>query len=203
METETQPTQPVSTMPSPGKLLIFCAPSGSGKSTIIAALMTHPELNLHFSVSATTRPPRGQERNGVEYLFLSPEEFRRKISENAFIEYEEVYQDRFYGTLKSQVESQLARGENVVFDVDVNGGTRLKSYFGERALSIFIHPGSIEVLRNRLESRGTDSPEVIQQRLDRADYELSFAPHFDRVVRNDILEKAVTETLAAVTNFLE
>lgn len=190
-------------MPSPGKLLIFCAPSGSGKSTIIAALMTHPELNLHFSVSATTRPPRGQERNGVEYLFLSPEEFRRKISENAFIEYEEVYQDRFYGTLKSQVESQLARGENVVFDVDVNGGTRLKHYFGERALSIFIHPGSIEVLRNRLESRGTDSPEVIQQRLDRADYELSFAPHFDRVVRNDILEKAVAETLAAVTNFLE
>lgn len=190
-------------MTTAGKLLIFCAPSGSGKSTIIAALMAHPELNLHFSVSATTRPPRGQERNGVEYLFLSPEEFRQKISEDAFIEYEEVYHDRFYGTLKSQVESQLARGENVVFDVDVNGGTRLKLYFGERALSIFIHPGSIEVLRKRLQARGTDSPEVIQQRLDRADYELSFAPRFDRVVRNDILEKAVAETLVTVTDFLK
>jgi len=203
MKNASQPIQSPTPASSPGKLLIFCAPSGSGKSTIIASLMAHTELNLHFSVSATTRPPRGQERDGVEYLFLSPEEFRQKICEDAFIEYEEVYHDRFYGTLKSQVETQLARGENVVFDVDVNGGTRLKHYFSERALSIFIHPGSVEVLRKRLLHRGTDSPEVIQQRLERADYELSFAPRFDRVVLNDVLEKAVAETLATVTDFLK
>ena len=185
-----------------GSVIIFCAPSGSGKSTIINSLMPRKELNLFFSVSATTRPPRGQERNGVEYLFMSPEEFRKHIAANDFIEYEEVYTDRFYGTLTSQVDNQLAAGQNVVFDVDVHGGMRLKECFGSRALSLFIQPPSIEVLRQRLEGRGTDSPEVIQQRLDRAEYELSFAPYFDKVVVNDDLEAAKTEAYTAIHNFL-
>lgn len=185
-----------------GKVIIFCAPSGSGKSTIINSLMPRKELNLFFSVSATTRPPRGQERNGVEYLFMSPEEFRKRIAANEFIEYEEVYTDRFYGTLKSQVDSQLASGQNVVFDVDVHGGMRLKECFGSRALSLFIQPPGIEALRQRLEGRGTDSPEVIQQRLDRAAYELSFASYFDKVVVNDDLETAKEEAYRVVKDFL-
>jgi guanylate kinase len=119
------------------KLLIFSAPSGSGKSTIINQLMTHPELNLHFSISATSRPPRGQEQHGVEYFFLSPEEFRQRIEADEFLEYEEVYTDRYYGTLKSQVDTQLENGENVVFDVDVHGGCRIKEHYGNRAMSIF------------------------------------------------------------------
>ena len=184
------------------KVIIFCAPSGSGKSTIIGSLMPRKELNLFFSVSATTRPPRGQEQHGVEYLFLSPEEFRAHIAADDFIEYEEVYTDRFYGTLKAQVEKQLAAGQNVVFDVDVHGGMRLKEYFGDKALSLFIQPPSIETLRQRLEGRATDSPEVIQQRLDRAAYELSFAPRFDRVVINDDLETAKAEAYTVITNFL-
>lgn len=184
------------------KVIIFCAPSGSGKSTIIGSLMPREELNLFFSVSATTRPPRGQEQNGVEYLFMTPDEFRSHITANDFIEYEEVYADRFYGTLKAQVEKQLAAGQNVVFDVDVHGGMRLKEYFGDRALSLFIQPPGIEALRQRLEGRGTDSPEVIQQRLDRAEYELSFAPRFDRVVINDDLETAKAEAYALVRDFV-
>ncbi len=184
------------------KVIIFCAPSGSGKSTIIGSLMPREELHLAFSVSATTRQPRGSERNGVEYFFLTPEEFRRHIAANDFIEYEEVYSDCFYGTLKSQVEKQLTDGQNVVFDVDVHGGMRLKEYFGDRALSLFIQPPSIEVLRQRLEGRGTDKRDVIQQRLDRAAYELSFAPRFDRIVVNDDLETAKTEAYQVLRNFI-
>ena len=184
------------------KVIIFCAPSGSGKSTIISSLMPREELHLAFSISATTRPPRGQEQDGVEYFFLTPEEFRRRIAADEFVEYEEVYTDRFYGTLKSQVEKQLADGQNVVFDVDVHGGMRLKEYFGDRALSLFIQPPSIEALRQRLEGRGTDAPEVIQQRLDRAAYELSFAPRFDRIVVNDDLETAKTEAYQILNDFL-
>ena len=184
------------------KVIIFCAPSGSGKSTIISSLMPREELHLAFSISATTRPPRGQEQDGVEYFFLTPEEFRRRIAAVEFVEYEEVYADRFYGTLKSQVEKQLADGQNVVFDVDVHGGMRLKEYFGDRALSLFIQPPSIEALRQRLEGRGTDAPEVIQQRLDRAAYELSFAPRFDRIVVNDDLETAKTEAYQILNDFL-
>lgn len=184
------------------KVIIFCAPSGSGKSTIIGSLMPRQELNLAFSVSATTRPPRGQEQNGVEYLFMSPEEFRDHIAANDFIEYEEVYADRFYGTLKMQVEKQLADGQNVVFDVDVHGGMRLKEYFGDRALSLFIQPPGLEALRQRLEGRATDSPEVIQQRLDRAEYELSFAPRFDRIVINDNLEEAKADAYAIIRDFV-
>jgi guanylate kinase len=184
------------------KLLIFSAPSGSGKSTIINQLMTHPELNLHFSISATSRPPRGQEQHGVEYFFLSPEEFRQRIEADEFLEYEEVYTDRYYGTLKSQVDTQLENGENVVFDVDVHGGCRIKEHYGNRAMSIFIQPPSIEALRARLVGRATDAPEVIEQRIARAEYELSFAPKFDKVIINDDLETAIAETLAAIKEFI-
>lgn len=184
------------------KLLIFSAPSGSGKSTIINWLMQHPDLHLAFSISCTSRAPRGTEQNGVEYFFLTPEEFRERIANNEFLEYEEVYKDRFYGTLKQQVENQLQKGENVVFDLDVNGGCNIKRFYGDRALSIFIQPPSIDALRQRLVGRATDAPEVIEDRLARASYELTFAPQFDRVVVNDDLDKAKAETLAIVREFL-
>lgn len=184
------------------KLLIFSAPSGSGKSTIINWLMQHPDLHLAFSISCTSRAPRGTEQNGVEYFFLTPEEFRQRIANNEFLEYEEVYKDRFYGTLKQQVESQLQKGENVVFDLDVKGGCNIKRFYGDRALSIFIQPPSIDALRQRLVGRATDAPEVIEDRLARASYELTFAPQFDRVVVNDDLDKAKAETLAIVREFL-
>ena len=188
-----------------GKLIIFAAPSGSGKSTIINSIMADggdEELNLHFSVSATSRAPRGEEQNGVEYFFLSPEEFKEKIANDEFVEYEEVYKDKFYGTLKSQVDKQLAAGENIVFDVDVNGALRIKRLYGKRALSIFIQPPSIEELRSRLEKRATDAPEVIEQRIERAKYELSQAENFDEVIINDNLEIAQVEARALVEDFL-
>lgn len=188
---------------STGRLLIFSAPSGSGKSTIVQWLMKeHPELNLHFSISCTSRAPRGTEQNGVEYFFLTPEEFKQKIANGEFLEYEEVYKDRFYGTLKSQVEDQIERGENVVFDVDVKGGCNIKQFYGDRAMSIFVQPPSIEELRRRLNGRGTDLPEVIEQRLAKANYELSFAPKFDRIVVNDDLETAKQETHKLLISFL-
>lgn len=183
------------------KLLIFSAPSGSGKSTIINYLMEQG-LNLHFSVSATSRPPRGQEQNGVEYFFLTPEEFKQHIAANDFLEYEEVYKDRFYGTLKSQVDKQLANGENVVCDVDVLGGQNIKKHYGDKALSIFIQPPSIEALRERLISRATDTPEVINDRIARAEFELSFSDKFDVVIVNDDLATAQAEALKVVTAFL-
>ena len=184
------------------KVIIFSAPSGSGKSTIINYLMAQ-NLNLHFSISATSRPPRGTEKNGVEYFFLSPEEFKTLIAKGEFLEYEEVYKDRFYGTLKSQVDAQLERGENVVCDVDVLGGQNIKAYYGDKALSLFIQPPAIEVLKQRLESRGTDAPEVINDRLARAEFELSYADKFDKVVVNDNLEDAQSEALSLIKNFLE
>ncbi len=183
------------------KLLIFSAPSGSGKSTIINYLMEQG-LNLHFSISATSRPPRGQEQNGVEYFFLTPEEFKQHIAANDFLEYEEVYKDRFYGTLKSQVDKQLANGENVVCDVDVLGGQNIKKHYGDKALSIFIQPPSIEVLRERLIGRATDTPEVINDRIARAEFELSFSDKFDVVIVNDDLATAQAEALKVVTAFL-
>lgn len=185
-----------------GKLIIFSAPSGTGKSTIIGRLMQHPELRLAFSISCTSRAPRGTERNGVEYFFITPEEFRSRIAADEFLEYEEVYKDRFYGTLKSQVERQSAEGDNVVFDVDVKGGCNIKKFYGDRALSLFIQPPSIDTLRQRLEGRATDAPEVIEDRLARAAYELTFAPQFDRVVVNDDLDKATDEAYAIIRDFL-
>ena len=184
-----------------GKLIIFSAPSGSGKSTIINYLLKQ-NLNLAFSISATSRPPRGTEQNGVEYFFLSPEEFRQRIANDEFLEYEEVYTDRFYGTLKEQVEKQSAAGQNVIFDVDVLGGCNIKKFYGERALSVFIQPPSVEELRKRLNGRGTDAPEVIESRIARAEYELGFADKFDVVVVNDDLEKAQAEALATIQEFL-
>ena len=186
----------------PGKLIIFSAPSGSGKSTIINWLMSHEELRMAFSISCTSRAPRGTERNGVEYFFVTPEEFIRRIDNDEFLEYEEVYKDRYYGTLKQQVEAQLEKGENVVFDVDVKGGCNIKNYYGDRALSVFIQPPSIEELRNRLTGRGTDAPEVIEDRIARASFELTFAPKFDKVVINDDLDKAKAEALKIVKDFL-
>ncbi len=187
-----------------GKLIIISAPSGSGKSTIINWLMNeHPELNLAFSVSCTSRPPRGTEQNGVEYFFLTPEAFRQRIANGEFLEYEEVYEGRFYGTLKAQVEQQRTDGQNVVFDVDVKGGCNIKQHYGDEALSLFIQPPSIEALRQRLEGRGTDSSEVIEQRLQRAAFELTFAEKFDRVVINDDLATAEAEAYRIIKSFID
>ena len=184
-----------------GKLIIFSAPSGSGKSTIINYLLTQG-LNLAFSISATSRPPRGTEQHGVEYYFLSPEDFKQRIANNDFLEYEEVYADRFYGTLKAPIEKQLEEGFNVVFDVDVVGGCNIKKYYGDRALSVFIQPPSVEELRKRLEGRGTDAPEVIESRIAKAEFELGFADKFDVVIVNDDLEKAKADTLNTLKEFL-
>ena len=183
------------------KVIIFSAPSGSGKSTLIDYLMKQG-LNLHFSISATSRPPRGKEQDGVEYFFLSPEAFRERIAAGDFLEYQEVYTDRFYGTLKSQVDSQLAQGENVVCDVDVLGAQNIKRCYGAQALAVFVRPPSIETLRQRLQSRGTDTAEVIEQRIARAEFELSFADKFDTVIVNDDLATACREVEAAVKEFL-
>ncbi len=186
------------------KVIIVSAPSGSGKSTIVNWLMQeHPELHLAFSVSCTSRPPRGTEQNGVEYFFLSVEEFREKIEAGEFLEYEEVYKNCYYGTLKRQVERQLRSGQNVVFDVDVKGGVNIKRYYGDRALSLFIQPPSIAELRRRLEKRGTDTPEAINDRIAKAEYELTFAPQFDHVIVNDNLDIAKQETLQIVSQFLD
>lgn len=163
----------------------------------------HPEFRLAFSVSATSRPPRGEEKNGVEYYFLSPEEFREHIKAGDFLEFEEVYENRFYGTLKSQVEEKLAAGWNVVFDVDVKGGVNIKRHYGERALSIFIKPPSIEELRKRLIKRKTDDMAQIEERLAKAAYEMTFAPQFDRIIVNDDLETAKREATALLNEFLK
>lgn len=186
-----------------GKMLIVSAPSGSGKSTIVQWLMKeHPELKLYFSISCTSRAPRGTEQDGVEYFFLTPEEFKAKIANNEFLEYEEVYENRFYGTLKQQVERQREAGQNVVFDVDVKGGINIKKYYSDEALSLFIQPPSVEELRKRLVGRGTDTQEAIEQRLAKAEYELTFASQFDRIIVNDDLETAKQEALQVVKEFL-
>ncbi|MBO5579575.1 MAG: guanylate kinase [Prevotella sp.] len=187
-----------------GKMIIVSAPSGSGKSTIVNWLMKeHPELQLYFSISCTSRAPRGEEKDGVEYFFLTPDAFKEKIANNEFLEYEEVYENRFYGTLKAQVERQREAGQNVVFDVDVKGGVNIKKHYGDEALSLFIQPPSVDELRKRLEHRGTDTPEAIEQRLAKAGYEMTFAPQFDHVIVNDDLEKAKQETLRVVSDFLK
>lgn len=184
-----------------GKLIIFSAPSGSGKTTIVRRIMGMIE-GLEFSVSATSRAPRGVEQHGKDYYFLSGEEFDQKIAENAFVEWEEVYAGTKYGTLRSELERIWAKGHTILFDVDVKGGVRLKEIFGSDALSIFVMPPSIEELRNRLVGRATDSPEKIEQRIAKADEELSYAERFDRVIVNDDLEVAVNEVKAAVENFI-
>lgn len=185
-----------------GKLIIFSAPSGTGKSTIVRYLIDK-DLKLQFSISATSRLPRGDEKDGVEYYFLTPKEFKRRIKNGDFIEYEEVYTDNFYGTLKSEVERILSLGYNVVFDVDCVGGVAIKKIYGDKALSIFLMPPSIDELRNRLESRGTDSPEVIESRLAKATHEMTFAPQFDAVIMNDDFDQAKRETVSLIREFIE
>lgn len=185
-----------------GKLIIFSAPSGAGKSTIVQYLLTR-NLNLEFSISATSRALRGAEVHAKDYYFLSAEDFRKKIENNEFVEFEEVYTDIFYGTLKSEIERITSAGNHVIFDVDVVGGLNLKKIFGDNALAMFIAPPGIEELRKRLISRATDSPEMISQRVSKAEYEMSFAPKFDVIVVNDDLEKAKTEAETLISNFIE
>lgn len=184
-----------------GKVIIFSAPSGSGKTTIVRHLLErYPQLE--FSISATSRAPRGQERDGVDYYFLSQEEFMQAVDENRFVEWEEVYKDTCYGTLRSEVERIWAKGHVIVFDVDVIGGINLKRIFGDDACSVFVMPPSIEELRRRLVNRGTDSPEVIERRVAKAEFELTKAPEFDYVVVNDCLEEAVGGTCDILDQFI-
>lgn len=185
-----------------GKLLIFSAPSGSGKSTIVQHLVGKG-FNLSFSISATSRTPRGNEQEGVEYYFMSPETFRQRIEKHDFIEYEEVYPDCFYGTLKSEIDRISASGKHVVLDVDVVGGINIKKMYGHRALSIFIQPPSLEALKQRLINRATDSPEKITQRVAKAAHELTFAPQFDVVLVNDDLATCKAEAEILVSRFLQ
>ncbi len=184
-----------------GKLLIFSAPSGSGKTTIVRRLLEQFS-NLEFSISATSRAPRGVEQNGVDYYFLTAEEFAEAVAADKFVEWEEVYKGTCYGTLRSEMERIWAKGNVILFDVDVMGGIRLKEIFGEQAMSIFVMPPSIEELRHRLEGRGTDTPEVIEKRIAKASFELTKAPEFDRQVINDDLEVAVAEVTELVKNFI-
>ena len=183
------------------KVVIFSAPSGSGKSTIVNHILSlHPEME--FSVSATSRPPRGSEKNGVEYWFLEAEEFRRRIAEDAFVEYEQVYADRYYGTLKSEVRRIWDAGHVIIFDVDVKGGVNLKKYFGDAALSVFIKAPSVEVLRQRLIGRGTDSAEAIAERVAKAEEEMTYEDMFDYVLVNDDLAEAYADAEKVVDDFL-
>lgn len=188
---------------SKGKLIIISAPSGCGKSTIINEIIKNRSLRLEFSISATTREPRRGETDGVNYYFMSPEEFKEAIANDELVEYEEVYEGRFYGTLKREIERIQSNGDNVILDIDVKGGINVKEKYGDNALSIFIQPPSIDTLRHRLLSRGTDSIEAINQRVDKAEYELSFAPQYDKVVVNDVLRDAIDEVESIITEFVK
>lgn len=185
-----------------GKLIVISAPSGTGKSTIIGRLIDDPELKLEFSVSATTRAPRQGEQDGVNYYFMTTDQFRKEIEDNAFAEYQEVYEGRYYGTLKREIERINRNGKNVIMDVDVLGGINVKKLYGSHALSIFIQPPSVEVLRQRLISRATDSMEDINNRVAKAEYEIGFAPQFDRIVINDVLDVAVEDVRSLINNFV-
>ena len=185
-----------------GKIIVVSAPSGSGKSTIINSILDSGEPELRFSVSATNRRPRKGEVDGVHYHFLTTEEFRDAIAEDKFVEWEEVYPGRFYGTLKSEIERIIDKGGNVILDIDVKGALNVKKLYGERAITLFFQPPSIEELRRRLEHRGTDAPEVIDERVGKAEYELSFADNFDRRIVNDNLDRAIDETRAEILGFI-
>lgn len=189
-------------MANNGKLIIISAPSGTGKSTIIGRIIDDPALRLEFSISATTRSPREGEVNGVHYHFLSVEEFKDAIANDGLVEYEEVYPGRFYGTLKSEIARIQEKGNNAILDIDVKGGVNVKRMYGDNARSIFIMPPSIETLRQRLLSRATDSIEAINQRVDKAAFELTFSDKFDKQVVNDDLDKAVEETRQLILDFI-
>jgi guanylate kinase len=176
-----------------GKLIVFSAPSGSGKTTIVHHLLKQPELNLAFSVSATSRPPREGELNGQDYYFISLKEFKQHIKNNDFLEWEEVYRDNFYGTLKSEVERIWAQGKNVIFDIDVVGGLRIKKKFPKETLAVFVKPPSVDELKIRLKNRKTESEDKINMRIAKASIEMATAPQFDHIIVNDVLEKALKE----------
>lgn len=186
-----------------GKIIILSAPSGSGKSTIISRIIDDPRLRLGFSISATSRAPRGEERDGREYYFISPEEFHRRVEAGEFVEWEEVYSGTCYGTLESEVERITSSGRNLIMDIDVKGGLNVKKRFGARAISIFIMPPSKEVLEKRLRGRATDTEETIARRLAKADYEMSFAPQYDKVVINDDLDDAVEQVDSILLEFID
>ncbi len=185
-----------------GKIIVVAAPSGCGKSTIINAIIAEGGLDLGFSVSATTRPPREGEKDGVNYYFMTEEDFRDAIAEGEFVEYEEVYPGRFYGTLRREIDRITDEGHNIILDLDVNGALHVKNVYGDEALTVFIQPPSIEELRRRLEFRGTETPEVIDIRIDRATYELGRAPEFDKVVVNDRLDTAIEQTRNLIDGFI-
>ena len=185
-----------------GKIIVLSAPSGSGKSTIIKALMKNPELKLDFSISATSRLPRGEEQHGKDYFFMSEEEFKGKVTEGYFVEWEEVYPGVCYGTLVSEVERITGSGNNLIMDVDVKGALNIKDRFSDDTLTIFIMPPGLQELENRLRNRGTESVDTITKRLQKAEYEMSFAPKFDKTVVNDNLETAVEEVENLIKGFI-
>lgn len=185
-----------------GKLIVFSAPSGSGKTTIVRYLLSKEELNLEFSISAASRAPRGEEQHGKDYYFLSLEDFKKKIKNDEFLEWEEVYRDNFYGTLKSEVERIWAKGKNVIFDIDVVGGLDIKHIYPEKTLAVFVKPPSIEELKIRLKKRKTESDEKISMRVAKASIELATAPQFDFIIENNNLEIALQDSYNLVAEFL-
>ncbi|WP_437399740.1 guanylate kinase [Flagellimonas lutimaris] len=185
-----------------GKLIIFSAPSGSGKTTIVKHLLNQPELNLAFSISATSRPRRGKEKNNVNYYFMSVSQFKRHIKDGDFLEWEEVYRDNFYGTLKSEVERLWAEGKNVIFDIDVSGGLRIKKKFPEKTLAVFVKPPSVDELKIRLKKRSTESDDKINMRIAKASVELATAPQFDKIIKNYDLDVALNEAHRLVAEFV-
>ena len=186
-----------------GKLLVFSAPSGSGKTTIVRHLLAQPDLNLEFSISSTTRDARGEEINGIDYYFISLQEFKNHIKAEEFLEWEEVYRDNFYGTLKSEVQRIWAKGKNVIFDIDVSGGLRIKSKYQSETLAVFVKPPSIDELKIRLKKRSTESDEKINMRIAKASVELATAPQFDKIIKNYDLDIAKKEAYVLVKEFLE
>jgi len=186
-----------------GKLIIFSAPSGSGKTTLVHYLLNKPELNLAFSISAASREKRDGEIHGKDYYFITPEDFKKKIENDEFVEWEEVYKDNFYGTLKEEVERMRNQGKNIIFDIDVKGGLNIKKQFPNDSLAIFVEPPSVEELILRLKNRKTETPEKIKMRIDKAEEELKFADKFDVIILNDKLEKAKEEAYRIVKEFLK
>ena len=190
-------------MSTGGKLIVFSAPSGSGKTTIVRHLLSKEDLNLEFSISAATREARGEEVNGKDYYFMSLEEFKTHIKNEDFVEWEEVYRDNFYGTLKSEVERIWAKGKNVIFDIDVSGGLRIKHKFPEETLAVFVKPPSVDELKRRLKERSTESEEKINMRIAKASVELATAPQFDVIIKNYDLDIALEEAYQLVKNFVK
>lgn len=190
-------------MSTGGKLIVFSAPSGSGKTTIVRHLLSKEDLNLEFSISAASRAPRGEEVNGKDYYFMSTEEFKKHIKNEDFLEWEEVYRDNFYGTLKSEVERIWAKGKNVIFDIDVAGGLRIKHKFPEETLAVFVKPPSVDELKRRLKERSTESDDKINMRIAKASVELATAPQFDVIIKNYDLDIALEEAYQLVKNYVK